>query len=204
MKKIGIMGGTFDPIHTGHLISAETVRVEYGLDKVIFIPAGNPPHKQGQKITPAVHRYVMTVMATSSNPHFFVSSLEQEQEGLSYTVDTVRSLSVQYGAKAELYFIAGADMLKDLDEWKDIEYLLTLCRFVVVARPCSIERERIGEIIKKFSFGAALPLDYLAAPEIEISSTDIRDRVKSGRSIKYIVPESVEAYIHRHNLYIDN
>lgn len=200
-KKIGIMGGTFDPIHTGHLITAETVRAEYGLDKIIFIPAGSPPHKQGLKITSAAHRYIMTVLATCSNPHFFVSSLEQEREGLSYTVDTVRDLAAHYDDKTQLYFIVGADMLKDLTDWKEIRHLLKLCRFVVAARPGSTDR--IDKFIKEFAADGFSPLEYLATPELEISSTDIRERVKNGRSIKYIVPESVENYIQRYGLYCE-
>jgi nicotinate-nucleotide adenylyltransferase len=201
-EKIGIMGGTFDPIHIGHLITAETVRAEYGLDKIIFIPAGSPPHKKDFKIAPAGHRYAMTVIATKSNRSFSVSSLEQERDGLSYTVDTVQSLLLDYENRADFYFIVGADMLKDLTDWKDIEHLLTLCRFVVVARPGSTDQ--INELIKNFSIGNFSPIEYLAAPEIEISSTDIRERIKTGRSVKYIVPESVEEYIKKHNLYIND
>jgi nicotinate-nucleotide adenylyltransferase len=199
MRKIGIMGGTFDPIHTGHLIAAETVRSEYGLEKIIFIPAGSPPHKQGFKITGALHRYIMAVMATCANPDFVVSALEQEREGISYTVDTVERLTAYYGAETKLYFIIGADMLKDLPDWKNSDRLFSLCRFVVVARPGSA-----GEI-NKFTqnFRGAATIDYLAAPGMEISSTNIRERIKTGRSIKYIVPESVENYIHKNQLYLD-
>lgn len=202
-NKIGIMGGTFDPIHTGHLIIAEAVRVEYNLDKVIFIPAGSPPHKQSVKVTPAVHRYIMTVMATYSNPHFFVSSIEKEREGLSYTIDTIRSLSSSCGDDAKLYFIVGADALKDLVDWKDIGSLLKLCYFIVAARPGGTDQ--IDKLIKQleFDFDGSLPIRHLATPELEISSTDIRERIKNGRSIKYIVPESVENYICKHKLYRD-
>lgn len=197
--KIGIMGGTFDPIHVGHLVTAEAVRIEYNLDKVLFIPASNPPHKQESLVTPAIHRYIMTVMATYSNPHFFVSSIELERSGPSYTIDTVRELIDCYGASTEFYFITGADAVKDLPTWHNIDELLDLCFFVAATRPGSISY--IDHVIKQFGAKGRRSIQRLATPELEISSTDIRERVKKGRSIKYIVPESVEAYIYKEGLY---
>ncbi|WP_425060641.1 putative nicotinate-nucleotide adenylyltransferase [Sporomusa carbonis] len=197
--KIGIMGGTFDPIHIGHLVTAEAVRIEYNLDKVLFVPASNPPHKQGSLVTPAIHRYIMTVMATYSNPHFFVSGIELERSGLSYTIDTVRALIDCYGANTEFYFITGADAVKDLPSWREIENLLDLCYFVAATRPGCISY--IDEVIKQFGAKGRRSIHRLATPELEISSTDIRERVKKGRSIKYIVPESVEDYIYKEGLY---
>jgi len=198
-RKIGIMGGTFDPIHTGHLVIAEAVRIEYGLEKVVFIPAANPPHKQQSQVTPAKHRYIMTVMATYSNPHFYVSSIEIERPGLSYTIDTVLALIEQYGDKTEIYFITGADTVQDLPTWRNIDHLLDLCYFIAATRPgcvCSID-----DIIKNFGMKGQERIQRLSTPELEISSTDIRERVRQGKSIKYIVPESVESYILKEGLY---
>ena len=198
-RKIGIMGGTFDPIHTGHLVIAEAVRIEYGLEKVVFIPAANPPHKQHSQVTPAKHRYIMTVMAAYSNPHFYVSSIEIERPGLSYTIDTVLALIEQYGDKTEIYFITGADTVQDLPTWRNIDHLLDLCYFIAATRPgcvCSID-----DIIKNFGMKGQERIQRLSTPELEISSTDIRERVRQGKSIKYIVPESVESYILKEGLY---
>lgn len=198
-RKIGIMGGTFDPIHTGHLVTAEAVRIEYGLEKVLFIPAANPPHKQHSQVTPAIHRYIMTVMATYSNSHFYVSPIELERTGLSYTIDTVRTLIEQYGDKTQFYFIIGADAVQDLPTWKGIDQLLDLCYFIAATRPgciCSLD-----SVIKEFGVKGRQRIQRLPTPELEISSTDIRERIRQGRSIKYIVPESVESYIMKEGLY---
>lgn len=198
-RKIGIMGGTFDPIHIGHLVTAEAVRIEYDLERVLFIPAGNPPHKQGSQVTPAFHRYIMTAMATYSNPSFFVSAIELERPGPSYTIDTIRALIGQYGDATDFYFITGADAVGDLPTWRDIDKLLGLCRFVATARPGCVSA--LDDVIRHFGGKADGRILRLDTPELEISSTDIRERVKKGRSIKYIVPESVENYILKEGLY---
>lgn len=200
-RKIGIMGGTFDPIHIGHLVTADAVRIEYRLDKVLFIPAGNPPHKQGSQVTPTLHRYIMTAMATYSNPFFFVSAIEMERPGPSYTIDTIRHLYEHYGGQAKLYFITGADAVGDLPTWNNIDQLLDLCDFVATTRPGCVSA--IDDVIRHFGAKGAERIHRLTTPELEISSTDIRDRVKKGRSIKYIVPESVENYIIKEKLYLD-
>lgn len=199
-KRLGIMGGTFDPIHIGHLVTAEAVRNEFQLEKVIFIPAGNPPHKQESHVTDAWHRYVMTVMATYSNPFFTVSPMELERSGPSYTIDTARDLLREYGNQTELYFIIGADTVGELHTWHDIHDLLKICQFVAATRPgslCSID-----EVIHYFGASGRRHIHRLATPELEISSTDIREKVRSGRAIKYIVPESVEMYIQKEGLYL--
>lgn len=198
-RKIGIMGGTFDPIHVGHLVTAEAVRIEYCLDKVLFIPAGNPPHKQESNVTAAIHRYIMTVMATYSNPHFYVSSIEMDRPGPSFTIDTIRSLVEEYGQDTEFYFITGADAVGDLPTWNDIEHVLDLCQFVATTRPGCISV--LDDVIEHFGDKGRKRIHRLTTPELEISSTDIRERVKIGRSIKYIVPESVESYITKEGLY---
>lgn len=199
-RKIGIMGGTFDPVHIGHLVTAEAVRIQYGLEKVLFVPAGNPPHKQGSNVTLAMHRYIMTVMATYSNPYFFVSPIELERSGPSYTIDTVQEFIKQYGDNTELYFITGADAIQDLPTWEKIDHLLNMCHFIAATRPGCISR--LDDVIRHFGNLGRKRIHRLATPELEISSTDIRERVKGGRSIKYIVPESVESYIIKEKLYI--
>ena len=201
VKKIGLMGGTFDPIHIGHLVTADAVRIEYHLDKVLFIPAGNPPHKQDSQVTPALHRYIMTAMATYSNPFFFVSAIEMERPGPSYTIDTIRQLHEQYGGQAKFYFITGADAVGDLPTWNNIDQVLDICDFVATTRPGCVSV--IDDVIRQFGTKGTERIHRLTTPELEISSTDIRDRIKKGRSIKYIVPESVENYIIKERLYQD-
>jgi nicotinate-nucleotide adenylyltransferase len=197
--KVGIMGGTFDPIHVGHLVTAEAVRIEYGLEKVLFIPAANPPHKDESQVTPSLHRYIMTIMATYSNPHFYVSPIEMERPGPSYTVDTIRQLAAEYGPKCQLFFITGADAVGDLPTWNGIEEILDLCNFVATARPGCVSM--VEEVMDQLGPKGSQRIRRLDTPELEISSTDIRERVKLGRSIKYIVPESVESYIFKEGLY---
>lgn len=198
--RIGIMGGTFDPIHLGHLVTAEAVRIKYGLERVVFIPAGMPPHKQGAKITPALQRYIMVVLATSSNPYFTVSPIEVNRPGPSYTIDTIRELRTMCGAQTELFFITGADAIQELAAWKDIKELLTMCHFIGATRPGCLST--IDAVIAKLGTLGRRRIHRLATPELDISSTDIRERVRQGRSIKYIVPESVEAYIKKEGLYL--
>jgi len=198
-RKIGIMGGTFDPIHTGHLVTAEVVRIEYNLEKVLFIPAANPPHKQNSQVTPSIHRYNMAVMATDSNSYFEVSPIELERPGLSYTIDTVLALIEKYGKNTDFYFITGADAVLELPTWKNIDQLLDMCYFIAATRPgcvCNID-----DIIKKFGVKGRQRIQRLPTPKLEISSTDIRERVRRGRSIKYIVPDCVECYILKEGLY---
>jgi nicotinate-nucleotide adenylyltransferase len=198
-QKIGIMGGTFDPIHIGHLVIAEAVRTEFMLDKIIFIPAANPPHKQNSCVTAAMDRYAMTLLATHSNPYFFVSDIELRRAGPSYTIDTVKALIGLYGVQTELYFITGADTIQEIPTWKDIDDLLALCNFVATARPGCINS--IDNIVNYFGKKGRSHIHQLATPELEISSTDIRQRIKAGKSIKYIVPESVENYLRKEKLY---
>ena len=198
-QKIGIMGGTFDPIHIGHLVTAEAVRMEFGLDKVLFIPAGQPPHKDGLNVTPALHRYIMTVIAICSNHYFYVSPMEMEREGPSYTIDAIQALIKEYGDCAEFYFITGADAVQELHSWKDIQLLLDLCHFIAAPRPGSMDK--LDEVIASFGEKGVQRIHRLSTPELEISSTDIREKVRQGQSIKYVVPEAVEKYIIKEGLY---
>ncbi|MDI3534209.1 MAG: nicotinate-nucleotide adenylyltransferase [Thermosediminibacterales bacterium] len=200
MSKIGIMGGTFDPIHYGHLVTAEGVRAEFNLDYVMFVPAGNPPHKKRYKITDPQHRYLMTVLATVTNPFFEVSRIEIERQGFSYTVDTIKELEKRFPTDTELYFITGADAVLEILTWKEVDRLLAMCKFVAATRPgyeIPELNKKIAEIEKTYSQKIFL----VEVPAMAISSTDIRRRVSEGRPIKYLLPESVEYYILKNNLY---
>jgi nicotinate-nucleotide adenylyltransferase len=197
--KLGVMGGTFDPVHTGHLIAAEVARVKLELDTILFVPAGRPWLKTGRFITPAAHRVQMVRLATESNPFFALSMAEVERPGPSYTVDTMREMRNRYGSEVELVFILGSDNMPGLQKWKDIEELLRLCSLAVMRRagsrpPEQRERERLlsgkrGKII------------FVDMPVIGISSSDIRERVRKGLSVRYMVADAVERYIVEENLY---
>ena len=199
-KRIGISGGTFDPIHYGHLVIAEEIRETMGLEKVIFIPSGNPPHKKNIKVTQAIHRYNMVKLAIDSNPYFEVSTIEIEREGYSYTIDTLKQLKQIYGQDTTLFFMTGADVIPELVTWRSFENLFTLCEFVAVLRP-GFERESLLEKIEYYKNNYKAIIHIVDAPLIGISSTIIRERVKKGKTIKYLVPESVEKYIKENGLY---
>lgn len=199
MKAIGVMGGTYDPIHYGHLVAAEGVRAFFHLDQVVFVPAGSPPHKQGRKISSAEARVAMAEMATVTNPKFAVSRIEVDRPGPSFTVDTMRSFRQMYGPETQLFFITGADAALEILTWQDPPALLNLCQVIAATRP--------GFALEGFKrLGEQLPLTRerihtLEVPALAISSTDIRQRVKDGLPIKYLVPESVEHFILKHHLY---
>lgn len=199
-KRVGIFGGTFDPIHMGHLIVAETIMDEFHLDKVVFIPAAVPPHKLDKQISPAKHRYMMTMLATCSNPRFQVSDMEMYRQGPSYSRDTLAQLLEEHGRDTEFYFIVGADSVENLHTWNRIDELLTMCHFIGASRPgCMPDMEKIAQ-----RFGPlAEKIHCLETPELEISSTEIRHRVGQKRTIRYIVPETVEQYIYKEKLYLD-
>lgn len=189
--RLGIFGGTFDPIHLGHLILAEIARCLVRLDQVLFVPARIPPHKG---VTPSdpEHRIHMTRLATEGNPHFVVSDLELRREGPSYTVDTLRSFRKQ-NPDAEHFLLMGADSARDLETWKDHEVLLEESTVVVLARP------GIGK--KDFSDRVAANATVLSTPLLEISSSEIRRLVRDGGPMRYLVPEAVETYIRSEGLY---
>lgn len=187
--RIGILGGTFDPIHNGHLHLAKKVLEKMHLDRIIFIPTNLPPHKTGVRITPTIHRYKMLKLAIGNNKRFMVSDIEIKRRGRSYSVETLRQLRKRYGQSAEMFFITGSDSLKDIDGWKDLEEILNLCRFMVIKRPCfAIKKARRDFIV--LHIGAK-----------DISSTDIRRRIKKAQSTQGLLPEKVRDYITRHNLY---
>lgn len=199
-RKIGISGGTFDPIHYGHLIVAEEIRESMALDKVIFIPSGDPPHKAGKGVTEVEHRFNMVKLAIETNPHFEASSIEIEREGYSYTADTLSQLKQIYGEETSLFFMTGADVIPQLVNWRNFERLFSLCEFVAVLRPGFARQALLSEIdyLKK-NYKAIIHVED--TPLIGISSTIIREHVKKNKSIKYLVPEKVELYIKENNLY---
>lgn len=201
MKKVGIMGGTFDPIHNGHLVLAEQIRTQFNLEKVIFIPAGIPPHKQELNITSSKHRYFMTLLATITNPHFEVSKIEIAEEKISYTINTIKKLKETFDSNTEMFFITGADALYELETWKNIEELLKLCNFIAATRP-GIDEKKLRDKIDYLNKIYNAQIIVTSVPALAISSTDIRERIRHGKSIKYIVPESVEYYIYKNKLYI--
>lgn len=200
---VGLMGGTFDPIHLGHLLTAEEVRIQFGLEQVIFVPAGHPPHKGKRRISDQEHRYLMTVLATIANPYFTVSRLEIERPPgtVSYTIDTVRYFYNYFGTDYQLYFITGADAILEILTWKDYRELLSICSFIAVTRP-GYGLDKLAETIAG-SCPEALPgIHLLEIPAVAISSTMIRRRVAEGKSIKYMAPEPVTQYIIKSGLYL--
>lgn len=198
-RKIAIMGGTFDPIHYGHLVTAEAVMHEYQIDQVLFIPSGQPPHKTEGQVTPADHRYLMTLLATETNPRFFSSRIEIDRKGYTYTIDTIRELKEMYPG-SEIYFITGADAFSNILSWKNPELLLSSCHFVAATRP-GYSRAKAAPQIEALMDRHADTLHYLEVPALSISSSEIRARVREGRPIKYLLPETVENYIYKHGLY---
>ncbi len=196
--KVGVLGGTFDPPHIGHLVAAEEARVQLGLERVVFVPAGTPPHKLGEPVTSAVHRVEMITRAVASNPHFFVSLVDVERSGPSYSVETLRRLRDQWGADIVIYFIVGMDMLADLPNWHQPRQLVELCRLAVVNRPgYAADMQELERIIP----GISRKVDPVSMPLLEVSATDLRERARRGRTIRYYVPSEVESYIRLHHLY---
>ncbi len=203
VKRLGIMGGTFDPIHYGHLVTAEETRGRFKLDKVIFVPSGRPPHKKGYPVTEARHRYLMTLLAVATNPYFEVSRIEIDRRGYSYTVDTVNQFYRQMPPGTEIYFITGADAIMEILTWKNVKELLGRTRFIAATRP-GIEMNHMKAVVDKLPFSASEVIYPLAVPAMAISSTDIRRRVRQNRSIKYLLPEAVEHYIYKNGLYLED
>ncbi|MGI6604636.1 MAG: nicotinate-nucleotide adenylyltransferase [bacterium] len=196
-RRVGIMGGTFDPIHYGHLVAAEAARAAFGLSEVLFVPNRLPPHKKDYPVSDPKHRYLMTVLATITNPFFEVSRIELDREGYSYTIDTLRALSAQFGPAVELYFISGADAIAEILTWKDVDELLGLCYFIAVTRPGYKLSVKLGHLQQKYSH----KVFTVEVPALAISSTDIRKRVMEGKPLKYLLPEAVENYIIKNKLY---
>ena len=197
-KKLGIMGGTFDPVHLGHLQTAKFIYEHLGLEKIIFVPAFIAPHKVGLVFAPAADRYRMTELATEPYPYFEVTDIELQRSGVSYTYDTVMELKARY-PEYELYFIIGADAVPMLNTWHRIRELLAEVTFIAADRPGY--GQTIDKVCEFFGEPAKNKIILLDTPEVDISSTGIRERVRRGLSIKGLVPESVEKYILEEHLY---
>jgi nicotinate-nucleotide adenylyltransferase len=190
-RRIGVMGGTFDPIHHGHLVAASEVQSVFDLDEVIFVPTGQPWQKDDREVSPAELRYLMTVVATASNPRFTVSRVDVDRPGPTYTIDTLRDLSQQYPG-SELFFITGADALAQILSWKAVDELFELAQFVGVNRP--------GHELS----GDGLPAERVSlmeVPAMAISSTACRERVRAGEPVWYLVPDGVVQFIAKYRLY---
>ena len=194
------MGGTFDPIHLGHLATAEAVREIFTLDEILFIPAARPPHKLNRTVTDERHRLAMTQLATRSNKFFRVSDMELKRTGLSYTLYTMNELHATFGQSTELFFIIGADSLADLSKWHAARELVAKCHFIATNRQ-GIDVD-FSAVENFFGAAAIEHIHRVTTPGLEISSTDLREKVRLGRSIKYLVPEAVEEYILREGLYL--
>ena len=190
-QAIGIMGGTFDPIHHGHLVAASEVMNVFHLDKVIFVPTAMQPFKAGRQVTSPEHRYLMTVIATASNPCFDVSRVDIDRGGTTFTVDTLRDIHAQY-PDAELYFITGADALEQIAQWRNSENLFEMAHFVGVTRP--------GHELTSSGLPSRA-VSLLKVPAMAISSTDCRERVQQGKPVWYLVPDGVVQYIAKYQLY---
>ncbi len=200
MTKIGIMGGTFNPIHIGHLIVADDARQKCGLDRVLFVPSGLPPHKPNSEVISSEHRYEMVKLAVASNPNFEASRIEIDMDGYSYTVNTLLELKERYGQEASYYFIIGADVIPELVTWKEYEKVFQLCEFIAVLRPGFSEPD-FNSDIKQLKTQLGLKIHPLRSRLIDISSTDIRECCNHGRGISYLVPDDVEKYIFDKGLY---
>lgn len=217
-QRIGIMGGTFDPIHNGHLVAGSEVAEIFDLDVVYFVPTGNPWQKKDKKVSAAEDRYLMTVIATASNPRFLVSRVDIDREGDTYTVDTLHDMRQQF-PDAELFFITGADALEKIITWRDWESLFDLAHFVGVTRPGYELPRPVGQENQPSADSASHTADsadlgplqqevdagrlsLVDIPAMAISSTDIRQRAEEGRPVWYLVPEGVVQYITKHGMYL--
>jgi len=192
MRRIGVMGGTFDPVHHGHLVAASEVAYNFDLDEVVFVPTGQPYQKERRVVSPAEDRYLMTVIATASNPRFSVSRVDIDRPGPTYTIDTLKDLRAQAEPADELFFITGADALAEILTWHDAEELFSLAHFVGCTRP--------GHQLSD----SGLPdgkVSLVEIPALSISSTECRARVEAGEPVWYLVPDGVVQYIAKRGLY---
>lgn len=215
-QRIGVYGGTFDPIHNGHLKVAEAVLRSFAMDRVLFVPAYVPPHKRGQEISSSYHRLAMLALATSDTPQFLISTIELESPSRPYTIETLQWLQVQY-ADAQLFFIMGADSFRDIILWREYERILSEYDVVVSTRPGYDDSQDVGSHLARYLQGKMIDLrggllassEYLATPHIyltdyvtvDVSSTEVRKAVVNGHKISELVPPAVEAYLAKYQLY---
>lgn len=199
--KIGIMGGTFDPIHLGHLISAEYAREIIGLDRVLFMPSGIHPFKENVNITSSEMRVEMTSLAISENPYFDISLIGVNRKDTNYTIDDIMDIKEKH-PNDEIYFIIGSDIIDEIEEWKDFYKLTRLCKFILFDR-WGKEQDRINKKIEELELLYKLDIQKVKSPVVEISSTAIRNRSKDRLSIRYMVPKSVEDYIMKYGIYLE-
>lgn len=204
-KRVGVMGGTFDPIHNGHLVTAQEALSQFGLDAIVFLPAGIPPHKDGRIVLSTEERFLMTVIATASNSAFTVSRLEIDRSGLTYTIDSLIALRDILGRDTSMYFITGADAVWEILTWKNYERLGEYCEFIAATRPgYSLGRFMQSHMLnaegKKHSYPA---VHIMEVPALSISSSDIRQRIRERRAVRYLMPEGVVNYIEKCKFYRD-
>ncbi|MCO1600896.1 nicotinate-nucleotide adenylyltransferase [Desulfosporosinus nitroreducens] len=202
VNRLGIMGGTFDPIHYGHLVAAEMARAEFKLSKVLFIPTGTPPHKDRKDISAAEMRYEMVKLAIQDNSAFDISRVEIEREGPSYTVETLRVLRRDW-PEHELYFITGSDALLEIFSWREAEEIFRLIQYIGAARPGFDASDFFLKVQHEHPETQG-KIHYLEVPALAISSTDIRARVRRREPIRYLLPETVRLYLEQHRLYADS
>lgn len=198
-RRIGVFGGTFDPIHVGHLVVAENCWFQLQLETVLFVPAGNPSHKRWRAVSASADRVAMVELAIAGNPHFRLSYVDVDRAEPTYSVDTLRLLRDQLGASADLFFIIGGDSLIDLPSWRDPDQLIDLCQIVAVNRPGypPFDLERLDAQIP----GASSRIQEIVIPDLDIAASELRRRVLLGEPIRYLVPDAVEHYIRKHGLY---
>ncbi|MBE5024721.1 nicotinate-nucleotide adenylyltransferase [Olsenella sp. DSM 107455] len=196
--RLGIMGGTFDPIHNGHLVAAEQAFDDLRLDLVVFMPAGRPAFKLDKRVTSGEERFAMTLLATADNPHFVASRFEIDREGVTYTADTLRLLRELYPDNVEFYFITGADAITEIVSWRDAADIARLAHLVAATRP-GYDLDRAWDAIA--ASGLEFDVTYLSVPALAISSSYLRERVEAGQSLRYLTPDQVTGYLHKHGLY---
>lgn len=196
--RLGIMGGTFDPIHNGHLVAAEQASNDLDLDVVVFVPAGSPAFKQDRRVSAPEDRHAMTLLATADNPNFLVSRIEVDRQGITYTADTLELLRAYYPENVEIFFITGADAILEIISWHNAERIAKLAHLVGATRP-GYDLESARATISKS--GIDFKVTYLEVPALAISSSNLRERVSKGESLRYLTPDSVVGYVAKHALY---
>jgi len=198
IRRLGVFGGTFDPVHHGHLVAAEEARHQLDLDQVLFVPAGRPPHKPTRPISPVHHRVRMIELAIAAKPYFALSHVDVERPGVCYTVETLELLRAEWGPGPIFYFVVGTDSLADIPTWYQPQRLIELCELAVARRTgAEVDLVRLEERLP----GLRDRIHWVPIPLLEISSSDLRARVRAGRPISYLVPSAVEAYVLEHGLY---